>query len=170
MSLENAPTLADCLPVPSKSVLSSPVLAEKNSKDLTLEQVLADRFQVWTKVNEVIEKLTPLQAYQGDIHALQKLQQLHLLCNILSPMHSALHACCSKIGLVVVLLNIPHSSARRTFTPSSSHYCGKEELFLTLRPKSTKVTLESMRPTRMKSNGSKNKSDTLISLTTTPWT
>ncbi|KAE9001124.1 hypothetical protein PR002_g17994 [Phytophthora rubi] len=96
MSLENAPTLADCLPVPSKSVLSSPALAEKNSKDLTLEQVLADRFQVWTKVNEVIEKLTPLQAYQGDIHALQKLQQLHLLCNILSPMHSALHACCRR--------------------------------------------------------------------------
>ncbi|KAE8899232.1 hypothetical protein PF003_g16907 [Phytophthora fragariae] len=52
-------------------------------------------------------------------------------------MHSALHACCSKIGLVVVLLNIPHSSARRTFTPSSSHYCGKVELFLTLRPKCT---------------------------------
>ncbi|KAG6623008.1 uncharacterized protein IUM83_12218 [Phytophthora cinnamomi] len=81
MSLENAPTLADCLPKP---VHSTPALAEHNSKDTTLEQVLADRGHVWTKVNEVIEKLAPLQAFQGDVHALQKLQQLHLLCNILS--------------------------------------------------------------------------------------
>lgn len=53
MSLENAPTLADCLPGPVKPVFSSHSLAELDSKDTTLEQVLADRCQVWTKVNEV---------------------------------------------------------------------------------------------------------------------
>ncbi|KAL4137751.1 hypothetical protein PRIC2_001265 [Phytophthora ramorum] len=84
MSLENAPTLADCLSVPSTEAASNVEVAVPDADEATLEGALADRFQVWTKVAEVIERLTPVDAYQGDVHALRKLQQLHLLCNILS--------------------------------------------------------------------------------------
>ncbi|KAH7470713.1 uncharacterized protein KRP23_10000 [Phytophthora ramorum] len=80
MSLENAPTLADCLSVPSSEAASNVEVAVPDADEATLEGALADRFQVWTKVAEVIERLTPVDAYQGDVHALRKLQQLHLLC------------------------------------------------------------------------------------------
>lgn len=85
MSLEHAPTLADCLAVSSElipNVKAQPVCAPE-ANETTLESVLANRHHVWTKVTEVIEKLGSTEAYQGDVHALQKLLQLHILCNIL---------------------------------------------------------------------------------------
>ncbi|KAK1930344.1 hypothetical protein P3T76_014015 [Phytophthora citrophthora] len=68
MSLENAPTLADCLAVSSDAAptLSAQSSYMSNAEDTTLESVLVDRLHVWTKVAEVIEKLGPAEAYQGD--------------------------------------------------------------------------------------------------------
>ncbi|ETN05484.1 hypothetical protein PPTG_14214 [Phytophthora nicotianae INRA-310] len=84
MSLENAPTLADCLVVPSEATTISKIkhqpLSAPYTNEATLESILADRLHVWTKVAEMIEKLGPMEAYQGDVHALQKLLQLHILC------------------------------------------------------------------------------------------
>lgn len=81
MSLENAPTVTDCLSdaLPTATMCRN-MQSLPDADDSSLEAVLADRHQVWTKVCEIIEKLTPLEAYRGDVHALRKLQQLHLLC------------------------------------------------------------------------------------------
>ncbi|KAG7377542.1 hypothetical protein PHYPSEUDO_011494 [Phytophthora pseudosyringae] len=54
MSLENAPTLADCLAVSSEARPSSNATCQpSDEKDATLKSVLADRLHVWTKVTEV---------------------------------------------------------------------------------------------------------------------
>jgi hypothetical protein len=53
MSLENAPTLADCLSLPTEAAAQIPSLPMLDANDATLESVLADRHHVWTKVNEV---------------------------------------------------------------------------------------------------------------------
>jgi hypothetical protein len=45
----------------------------------------------------MIEKMAPLGAYQGDVRALQKLQQLHLVCNILPDAH-----CCMVHTLLFI--------------------------------------------------------------------
>ncbi|KAF1781801.1 hypothetical protein GQ600_27084 [Phytophthora cactorum] len=57
MSLENAPTLADCFAVSSEITASTNAntqpLSAPDANDSTLESVLADRLHVWTKVTEV---------------------------------------------------------------------------------------------------------------------
>lgn len=128
MSLDN-PTSALSFMTPSSSPSSSAAVAPLSShhqqlnallpvtyENTTLEQILKQRFQVWSQAHEVyntsllgtswslygwltvndtmrcdqvIEALAPLDAYARDVAALRKLQELHHLCNIL--LHYTLH-------------------------------------------------------------------------------
>lgn len=62
MSLENVPTLTDCLPMPPQAAPYSDTkslpLSVPDANDAMLESVLADRFHVWTKVAEVFLSAT----------------------------------------------------------------------------------------------------------------
>ncbi|ETO70791.1 hypothetical protein F444_12771 [Phytophthora nicotianae P1976] len=80
----------------------------------------------------MIEKLGPMEAYQGDVHALQKLLQLHILCNILSNVSFLI-----QFGIPErrdSFCNYTHSSARRIYALSSLLCCRKDVLFHALKP------------------------------------
>ncbi|KAG2764354.1 hypothetical protein PC129_g13741 [Phytophthora cactorum] len=127
MSLENAPTLADCFAVSSEITASTNAntqpLSAPDANESTLESVLADRLHVWTKVTEVIERLGPMEAYQGDVHALQKLLQLHVLCNILS--NAALFDHFDQAS--TPRRTVPRVEAVKTIIPSDNEYGSANE-------------------------------------------
>ncbi|KAG2811893.1 hypothetical protein PC111_g15041 [Phytophthora cactorum] len=121
MSLENAPTLADCFAVSSEITASTNAntqpLSAPDANESTLESVLADRLHVWTKVTEVIERLGPMEAYQGDVHALQKLLQLH----------RETHLRTLQLTLLQEGRTVPRVEAVKTIIPSDNEYGSANE-------------------------------------------